>query len=43
LSIFVARADEPGPEQKPVGIPLLDLTMDQWMDLEDEPTRRDRV
>jgi len=35
---------EPGPEQKPVGIPLPGLTMDQLMDIEDSwSTRPERV
>jgi len=34
---------EPEPEQKPAGIPLLGLTMDQFMDLEDRPMRPERV
>jgi len=35
---------EPEPKEKPVGIPLPDLTMDQWMDIEDGwSTRQDRV
>ena len=31
---------EPEPEQKPAGISLPGLTMDQWMDIEDSPSRR---
>ena len=35
---------EPEPEQKPVGIPLPGLTMDQLMDIEDSwSTRPERV
>jgi len=30
-------------EKVPIGIPLPDLTMDQFMDLEDEPDRFERV
>ena len=34
------REPEPEPEQKPAGIPLPDLTMDQFMDLDDSFSRR---
>ena len=34
---------EPEPERKPPGIPLPGLTMDQLLDLEEDPTRRERV
>lgn len=34
---------EPEPERVPIGIPLPDLTMDQFMDIEDEPDRFERV
>ncbi len=34
----------PKPKDKlPPGIPVPDLTMDQWMDIEDGPPHRDRV
>jgi hypothetical protein len=34
---------EPEPEKKPIGLPLPDMTMDQFMELEDEPERWARV
>jgi hypothetical protein len=34
---------EPEPEKKPIGIPLPDITFDQFMDLEDQPERFERV
>jgi hypothetical protein len=34
---------EPEPEQKPAGISLSDLTIAEWMDLEDDPKRPERV
>jgi hypothetical protein len=41
-----AREIAPPPPRKseqPPGIPMSDTTMDQWMDIEDSPTRPDRV
>ena len=43
---LVARADAPSQKEEklPAGIPLPDLTMDEFMDLEDSwSTREDRV
>jgi hypothetical protein len=34
---------EPEPEKMPIGISLPDMTMDQFMDLEDESDRFERV
>ncbi len=34
---------EPEPQPKPIGIPLPDMTMDQFMELEEEPDRFERV
>jgi hypothetical protein len=35
---------EPEPKKKPIGLPLPDLTMDQFMELDDEwSMREDRV
>jgi hypothetical protein len=34
---------EPEEEKVPIGIPLPDMAMDQFMDLEDEPDRFERV
>ena len=39
-----ARSAEPEPEKVPIGISLPDLTMDQFMDIEDGwSTREERV
>jgi hypothetical protein len=38
-----ARRREPEPEKVPIGISMSDLTMDQFMDIEDEPGRFERV
>ena len=34
---------EPEPEQKPAGIAMHGLTMDEFMDIEDSPRRPERV
>jgi hypothetical protein len=34
---------EPEPEKVPIGLALPDMTMDQLMELEDEPERYGRV
>jgi hypothetical protein len=34
---------QPEPEKKPAGLPLPDMTMDRFMELEDEPERYGRV
>jgi hypothetical protein len=34
---------EPEPAKVPIGIPLPDITFDQFMDLEDKPDRFERV
>jgi len=34
---------KPEPEKPPVGIPLPDITFDQFMELEDQPERYERV
>ena len=35
---------EPEPEKAPIGLPLPDMTMDQFMDIEDSwSTREERV
>jgi len=33
----------PPKSEQPPGIPMSDMTMDQWMDIEDGPPHRDRV